>query len=284
MLHNARWSILCAVLLGSAALNAAESRWRLDGAAAIVTGGSEGIGQAVVEELSALGCAVLTCSRSQDKLEAALKRWRSMGFESCHGIVADVSTEEGRRHLAETARELFGGCLDILVNNVGTNIRKKTVDFTDEDLSFLLQTNFASMFGMSQLCYGMLKSSKMASVVNIGSVAGITAMQSGSIYASTKAAMNQLTANLACEWGRDGIRVNCVAPWYITTPLALQVLEDEEYKRRVLERTPMGRCGAPAEVSGLVAYLCMPAAGYISGQTIAVDGGYTKCGFYTYDA
>ena len=105
-------------------------------------------------------------------------------------------------------------------------------------------------------------------------------MKSGTPYAATKAAMNQLTGNLACEWGPDGIRVNCIAPWYIRTPLAIQVLKDEAYKASVLERTPAGRVGEPFEVAGICAFLCTPAAGYITGQVISVDGGFTRNGYY----
>ena len=105
-------------------------------------------------------------------------------------------------------------------------------------------------------------------------------MKSGTPYASTKAAMNQITGNWACEWGRDGIRVNCVTPWYINTELAKQVLKDEDYKRSVLERTPMGRVGEPHEVAGLCVFLCLPIAQYITGQIISVDGGFTRQGFY----
>ena len=151
-----------------------------------------------------------------------------------HGIVADVSTAEGREMLRHEVEAKFAGKLDVLVNNVGTNIRKKTMDYSAEDYEFVMKTNLQSLFELTKVCYPYLKRSSddrvTSSVINIGSVAGVTCMKTGTIYGMTKAAMGQLTGNLACEWGPDGIRVNCVAPWYINTPLAAQVLKNETYR------------------------------------------------------
>lgn len=188
---------------------------------------------------------MLTCSRNGDELADRLYEWNDMHGLDVQGVVADVSTDAGREILRKEVETRFCGKLDILVNNVGTNIRKKTSEYTADEYDIVMRTNLQSVFELTKLCYPYLKRPSVkpweksfshdephetSCVVNIGSVAGVTCIKTGTIYAMTKAAMNQLSGNLACEWGKDGIRVNCVAPWYINTPLAAQVLKDEAYR------------------------------------------------------
>jgi Tropinone reductase 1 len=207
-------------------------------------GGTKGIGKAIVEELALKGSHVLTCSRNAVELEQCVEDWKTQGLDVA-GVTADISTKEGREELMNEIYNWLESkkkskTLDILVNNVGTNIRKPTVEYTPEDIEKIWNTNFHSMFALTVACHPLLKRKPgqlASSVVNIGSVAGVTCMKSGTAYSGTKAAMNQVTGNWACEWGPQGIRVNCVAPWYINTELAKQVLKDKAYHKSVVERT-----------------------------------------------
>ncbi|KAJ3700666.1 hypothetical protein LUZ61_004371 [Rhynchospora tenuis] len=256
------------------------ARWSLEGMTALVTGGTRGIGHAVVEELAGLGARVHTCSRQPQQLDACLSRWHSLGLTNITASPCDLSLPHQRLDLMHHVSSLFSGTLNILVNNVGTNIRKPTTDFSSEEYSFLMATNLDSAFHLCQLAHPLLKASSSASIVFISSVAGVVAIPTGSIYAATKAAMNQLTKNLACEWAKDNIRANSVSPWYIRTSLVEPLLEQKEFVDKVIARTPLRRVGEPEEVASLVAYLCLPAAAYITGQTVCVDGGMTVNGFY----
>lgn len=266
----------------SAAVAVSSDRWSLKRKHIIVTGGTKGIGKAIVDEISDLGATVVTCCRHENELNECLEDWKKQG-RNVFGCVADVSTTEGRLALYNYYDSQFSGkILDGLVNNVGSNIRKRTIEYTEEEYTKVMSTNLESAFFISKLFYAKLKESGNGNIVNIGSVAGgySLSMRTGSVYAMTKAAMNQLSSNLACEWAADNIRVNVVSPWYIETPLAQQVLKNNTYLEEVLSHTPLRRIGQPHEVSSAVAYLLMDCSSYITGQHICVDGGYTQNGFW----
>lgn len=254
----------------------ATSKWSLEGRIAVVTGATRGIGAAIVEEFLSLGARVLFAARGRNDLQARESEWRNRGLD-VRGIVADLASADGRAQLIESVSSLTDR-VDALINNVGTNIRKPASDYSEEEVSCVIRTNLESAFHVSRQCFGMLRAGR-GSIVNVASVAGLTHICTGAPYAMTKAAMIQMTRNLAVEWAPDHIRVNAVAPWYIDTPLARQVLDDADYRAAVLARTPMGRIGDAEEVAAAIAFLCMPAAGYVTGQCLAVDGGFTANGF-----
>ncbi|XP_010557238.1 PREDICTED: tropinone reductase homolog At1g07440-like isoform X1 [Tarenaya hassleriana] len=254
-----------------------DKRWSLQGMTALVTGGTKGIGYSTVEELAGFRATIHTCARDETQLNECLREWQTKGF-SVTGSVCDLTSRSDREKLMDTVSSLFHGKLNILINNVGAVIVKPTIEYIAEDFSFHISTNLESAYHLSQLAHPFLKASGYGSIVFMSSVAGVVSLSVGSIYSATKGAMNQLARNLACEWASDNIRVNAVAPGVIATPLA-EAVYDEEFKKIVTSRKPLGRFGEPKEVSSLVAFLCMNAASYITGQTICVDGGLTVNGF-----
>jgi tropinone reductase I len=254
-----------------------ENGWNLKHRRALITGGTRGIGQAIVDEFLKLGAEVLVVARDPINLEHRLTDWQKQGYP-VQGINLDISKSSDRENLFQMLEKQWNK-LDILINNVGTNIRKKTMEYSIEEFNLILNTNLVSTFNICRQAYSLLKKSNRPSIVNISSVAGLTHMRTGSPYGMTKSAIIQLTRNLAVEWAPDGIRVNCIAPWYIRTPLVQPVLENKNYLQSVLQRTPLGRIGEPQEVAALTAFLCMSGASYITGQCIAVDGGFSVYGF-----
>ncbi len=253
------------------------NRWKLTGKRALITGASKGIGRAIAEEFLQLGAEVCIVARNEANIEQLVDEWREKGWLA-QGIAADVADPSQEDEIFTTISGYWEN-IDILVNNVGTNIRKKTLDYSFSEYELILNTNLSPVFRICQLAYPMLKKSNGSSVINIASVAGLTHIRTGAPYAMSKAAMLQLTRNLAVEWASDNIRVNAVAPWYIHTPLAETVLQNPEYLNAVLAETPMKRVGDPVEVASVVAFLAMPASSYITGQCIAVDGGFLVNGF-----
>lgn len=246
--------------------------WSLAGKTALITGSTKGIGRAIAEEMAELGAHVLIVSRNESDVEKFVNQLNEAGLNAS-GTTADVSIEADRDKLTDWVKSI--GKLDILVNNVGTNIRKKMTEYSVSEYHHILQTNMHSNFALSQAMYPLLKASGGATLVNMLSVAGLTHIRTGAPYGMTKAALLQLTRNLAVEWASDHIRVNAVAPWYTMTPLVEKLFENKDYLNEILEKTPIGRIASPAEVARVVCFLCMPASSYVTGQCITVDGGFT---------
>lgn len=251
-------------------------RWNLANKKVLVTGGTKGIGRAVVAECVQLGASVWFVARNEKDVQALVTEYQEQD-KTVLALAGDVADRAFREQLIAAITGTWGK-LDVLVNNVGTNVRKKFVEYTEAEYRQLFETNLFSLTEMCRLAFPLLQKSNRASVVNLASVAGSVDVQSGPPYGMTKAAIIQLSRHLAAEWAPQGIRVNTVSPWYIETPLTEPVRANAERMQQIIARTPMARIGQPEEVAAVVAFLAMDAASYVTGQNILVDGGFSVKG------
>nr|GMD45039.1 tropinone reductase homolog At5g06060-like [Ipomoea batatas] len=242
-------------------------RWSLKGMTALVSGGTRGIGAAIVEELAGFGAEVYTCSRNQKELDQKVQEWQAKGF-NVSGSVCDLASREQRKQLIDTVSSVFNGKLNILVNNAAISKLRKAKDYEAEEFSGIIETNLESPYHLATLTYPLLKASGNASIVFISSLAGHIALPAISVYASSK----------------DGIRVNTGSPSGVrTTILKPEEIEPSIAKMygEIMMRTPLKPIAEANEISPLVAFLCLPAAAsHITGQVILIDGGYTAGGFH----
>lgn len=255
------------------------SDWTLQGKKALITGGTKGIGKAAAEEFLRLGADVLFTARHAEEVSAAEAQWAARYSEArVKGMVADVSNEDDRNRVCDWISDRWQK-LDVLVNNAGINIRKKTPQYSREEYLQILAVNMLAPYEWARLLYPLLKRSGKAAIINVASVAGSNLdIGTGSPYAMSKAALIQQTRSLAVEWAKEGIRANVVSPWYTDTPLAAPVLQNKERMAHILSRTPMGRIAQPEEIAAVIAFLAMDKASYLTGQNIIVDGGLSISG------
>lgn len=253
-----------------------DKTWTLQGKRAVVTGGTKGIGRATAETFLDLGASVLVVAREPGAVEAARREWKDSGRDG-EAIVGDVTTGEGRAALVREATTRWGA-VDIVVNNVGSGLRKPFVEYTDADVDMLVSRNFTSAVGVSRALFELLTRGADSAVVNVGSVAGLVSVRGTIVYGALKAALHQLTRGLAVEWAPAAIRVNAVAPWFTRTTLTEGVLANREVHDAIVARTPIGRVAEAHEVASIIAFLCLPASAYMTGQTLVVDGGMSGAG------
>jgi tropinone reductase I len=239
----------------------------------IVTGASRGIGHAIVRELLRRGARVLGAARNPDTSSAMLV---TASTGNCHYLQADVTVETDRLRIIEKAKDLFGR-IDGLINNAGHAFRAPAAKTSIDDFRVLLEINLFAAFSLAQAAYEELRAAR-GTLVNISSVTSQVVLPNRTAYGTTKAALDHLTRSLAVEWGPDGIRVNGVLPWFTRTEMVKRAPEDQAFERQLIAATPLGRLAEPDDVARVAAFLALPDSAYVTGQLIAVDGGYLAQG------
>ena len=239
----------------------------LDGEIALVTGASRGIGAAIADTLAAQGATVIGTATTQSGAEAIGQR---LSAHAGHGRMLDVTQGSAVEHLIETVGKEIGA-VSILVNNAGITRDQLLMRMKDEDWQAVIDTNLSSIYRTSKaVMRGMMKARK-GRIVNIASVVGVTGNPGQANYAAAKAGIIAFSKSLAREIGSRGITVNVVAPGFIDTDMTRALTPDQ--RTALLGQIALGRLGAPEDIAQAVLFLASPAASYITGETLHVNGG-----------
>jgi len=236
---------------------------------AIVTGAGSGLGFGIAEKFVAQGIKTILVGRDAEKLNAAHDRLGSLSFvRPC-----DLTDLKSIPSFIESVVHEFGK-IDILVNNAGINMKKDFVEVTDEDFLKVIYTNLLAVFSITREVVKDMLKRESGSVINISSMAAQYGLPRVIAYSSSKTAIEGFTRAMASELSGRGIRVNCIAPGFIETPMTAKALNDDPpRKAKALGRTPMGKMGKPSDIGAAAAYFASDDAGFVTGTVLCVDGG-----------
>jgi NAD(P)-dependent dehydrogenase (short-subunit alcohol dehydrogenase family) len=239
----------------------------------VVTGGSRGIGEAIVTAFGEAGATVIATAREATALGEVCSRLAAAGHR-VSGRTLDVGDVEAGEALV---RDLVAqhGRIDVLVNNAGTSVRQPAGQVTPDVWERIFATNTRGLFFLAQAVGRTMVERRRGAIVNIGSVSQALGRREMAAYAASKGAVAQLTKVLALEWAPFGVRVNCVAPGYVRTPLVEPVFKRPGFMDEITSRTPLRRVAEPREIAPPVLFLASDLASYVTGQTLFVDGGWT---------
>ncbi len=262
--------------------NAAHERFSLAGQTALITGGGSGLGKAIAAAFIQHGANVVIAGRTLDKLEAAAAELDAIGNTSgddpvCAPVVLDVTADESVEHAVRKTLDLFGG-LHILVNSAGHGLKTPSFDLAPDDLQHMFNVHVTGSHRTAQAAGHVFREQHQGCIINLASLTSYAAFADVTAYTAAKHAVVGLTQSLANDWARYGIRTNAIAPGVILTELNQKFVQGTDRGRRILERTPMARYGQPEEVAAAAVFLASPAASFINGATLPVDGGFLACG------
>jgi len=248
----------------------------LSGRVAVVIGATSGIGRAIAIGLAQHGADVVPAGRREAGVESACSEIEAAGRRTLRKAV-DVTDRTAVDALRDATFAQFGR-VDILVNAAGFTFRQPTISVTEEKWTTLFDTNLNGVLRSCQSFYEPLKASGHGRIINIASLGSYVAFHEVAAYAASKSALMSLTRSLACEWARDGVCVNAIAPGIFPTEMTRQIVMGTPRGAELLMRTPMGRFGNPEELVGAAVLLASDGAGFLTGQCIVVDGGFLASG------
>lgn len=245
----------------------------LGGRLCLVTGGGRGIGRSIASALAAHGGHVVVTGRSEDTLQSTVDDIRAGGGRA-DWLTVDIRSEDEVVRLAQTVGERFGAA-HVLVNNAGVNAIYKSADKTTlDEWDTIVGTNLTGVFLACREFGRQMLAAGRGSIVNISSIGGRTGLGKTAAYCASKGGVELMSKSMAIDWAPKGVRVNCVAPAYVETDLTSGLAGHPVLGARIAARTPMGRFGRTDEVAGAVVFLASDASSYLTGESIAVDGGW----------